>query len=98
MRESQEQRGHQLEKEKKEHKDEATKARKYYKESVDKCKTNWSNIMKLTQKRPLTTGEKEELESLKHCFTLTISADHQQSKQIPSWERTEQPGSTESLP
>ena len=91
---AQEERRYQLEEEKKEHKDDATKAREYYKESVDKCKANWSNIMKLTQKHPLTTGEEEELESLKHCFTLTISADYQQSKLIPSWGRTEQPGST----
>jgi len=29
-----------------------------------------------------------------HCFTLAISADYQQSKLIPSWGKTEQPGST----
>ena len=78
---AQEEQRYQLEEEKREHKDDATKAREYYKESVDKCKTNWSNIMQLTRKHPLTTGE--ELESLKHCFTLTISTDYQQSKLIP---------------
>ena len=31
---------------------------------------------------------------MQHCFTLTLSADYQQSKLIPSWGRTEQPGST----
>jgi hypothetical protein len=85
---AQEERRHQLEEEKKEHKDDATKAREYYKASVDKCKTNWCNINQLTRKHPLTAGEEEELESLKHCFTLTISADYQQSKLVPMWGRT----------
>ena len=31
---------------------------------------------------------------LQHCFTLVISADYQQSKLIPNWGATEQPGST----
>lgn len=30
---------------------------------------------------------------MKHCFTLTVSADYQQSKLIPYWWRREQPGS-----
>ena len=88
---AQEERHHQLEEELKKHKEDATKAREYYKDTVDKCKSNWSKIMQLTQKEQLTAGEKE---SLKHCFTLTISADYQQSKLIPTWGRTEQPGST----
>ena len=32
--------------------------------------------------------------STKHCFTATFSADFQQPKLIPSWGKTEQPGST----
>ena len=39
-------------------------------------------------------SEKEELQKLKHCFTLAVTADYQQSKLIPSWGRSEQPGST----
>lgn len=38
--------------------------------------------------------EQDDLEETKHCFTATISADYQQSKLIPSWGKTEQPGST----
>ena len=38
--------------------------------------------------------EREELESLQHSLTLMLSADYQQSKLIPSWGKTEQPGST----
>lgn len=46
--------------------------------------------MQLTNTSPLTATEREELESQKHCFTLTISADYQQSMLIPSWGKTEQ--------
>lgn len=42
----------------------------------------------------MTPAERDELETLQHCFTLTISADYQQSKLVPSWGKTEQPGST----
>ena len=38
--------------------------------------------------------EEEELASKRHVFTLTISADYQQSKLIPYWGKTAQPGST----
>ena len=61
---------------------------------MDKCQKNWSDIICLTSRRPLTPAERGELETLQHCFTLTISADYQQSKLIPSWGKTEQPGST----
>ena len=91
---AQEERRQQLKEERKQHKEDATKARVFYKDSVDKCKSSWSDIMQLTKKHPLTAGEKENLESQKHCFTLTISTDYQQSKLVPSWGRTEQPGST----
>lgn len=35
----------------------------------------------------------EMRERMQHCFTLTVSADNQQSKLVPSWGKTEQPGS-----
>lgn len=34
------------------------------------------------------------LEQLKHCFTLTISADYQMQKLVPYWGSSPQPGST----
>ena len=83
-----------LEEEMRQHKEDATKAREYYRECVDKCKKNWSDIMRLTSRRPLTPAERGELETLQHCFTPTISADYQQSKLILSWGKTEQPRST----
>ena len=59
---AQEERRQQLEEERKQHKEDATKARLFYKESVDKCKSSWSDIMQLTKKHSLTAGE-ENLES-----------------------------------
>ena len=85
---------HHLEEQIRQHKEAATKSREYYKTCQEKCKTSWSEIVRLTNKSHRTAVEREELESLQHCFTLTISADYQQSKLIPSWGKTEQPGST----
>ena len=82
-----------LEKELAEHKEIATKSREYYKANTEKCKKEWKEIMRLTNIKPLSKCDREELERTKHCFTLTISADYQQSKLIPSWGKTEQPGS-----
>ena len=85
---------HHLEEQIRQHKEAATKSREYYKTCQEKCKTSWSEIVRLTNKSHRTAVEREELESLQHCFTLTISADYQQSKLIPSWGKTEQPSST----
>ena len=76
------------------HKDTATKAREYYKATTERCKSQWSVIKRLTNISRPSRSEREELQSAQHCFTLTISADYQQSKLIPSWGRSEQPGST----
>ena len=83
-----------LERELQSHKDTATKARDYYKQMTDKCKQQWSKIKQLTAIRIPSRSEKEQLQIAQHSFTLTISADYQQSKLIPSWGKSEQPGST----
>ena len=83
-----------LEKELADHKTVATRSREYYKASIDRCKEQWAKIEQLTKMQVLTRREREDLEGAKHCFTATISADYQQSKLIPSWGKTEQPGST----
>lgn len=77
------------------HREAATKSRDEYKRVIEKSKKEWDEIMKLTNlDRVLTPSERDRLTMLKHCFTLTISADYQQSKLIPYWGRSEQPGST----
>lgn len=83
-----------LEEDLKQHKETATKAREYYKAATEKCKSQWSVIKRLTNVSRPSRSEREELHSAQHCFTLTISADYQQSKLIPSWGKSEQPGST----
>ena len=66
----------------------------YYKAAIDKCKQQWKKIVQLTDQRLLSRSEEEELVSIRHCSTATISADFQQSKLILSWGNTEQAGST----
>ena len=83
-----------LEEELADHKRVATQSREYYKTAIDKCHEQWAKIEQLTQKNALTRREREDLDGAKHCFTATISADYQQSKLIPSWGKTKQPGST----
>ena len=83
-----------LEEELKQHKITATKARDFYKNTTDRCRQQWNAISQLTMINSPTRHEREELQTARHCFTLVISADYQQSKLIPSWGRTEQPGST----
>ena len=70
------------------------RSREYYKASIDGCKEQWAKIEQLTKMQVLTRRELEDLEGVKHCFTATTSVDYQQSKLIPSWGKTEQPGST----
>ena len=41
---AQEERRQQLEEERKQHKEDATKAREFYKDSADKCKSSWSDM------------------------------------------------------
>ena len=83
-----------LEEELRQHKTTATIAREYYKSTIDRCRQQWNTISQLTTIRSPTRTERDELQTARHCFTLVISADYQQSKLIPSWGRTEQPGST----
>ena len=50
-----------------------------HKEAAGKSRDHYNTIIKKTRK---------------HSFKLTISADYQQSKLVPYWGRSEQPGST----
>ena len=72
----------------------AQSARTHYKETIDKCKTSWKRIEELSNKSKLVPEEQEELDRLQHCFSLVLSADFQQSKLVPHWGKTQQPGQT----
>ena len=77
-----------------EHKDIARESLEYYKEMKEKCCEQWKEITTLESKADRNTTEDEKLEQLKHCFTLTVSADYQMQKLVPYWGSSPQPGST----
>ena len=76
------------------HKEEASAARDFYNTRVKKCQSDWLEIGSLTSQENPSEETVSALMVAKHTFTLVISADYQQSKLIPHWGRTEQPGST----
>lgn len=77
-----------------EHKQEAAKSHKYYKEMVERCSKQWKTIQNLEEKTVLSVKEESELTNLKTTFTMTIDADYQMSKLIPYWGYSPQPAST----
>ena len=82
-----------LEDELQEHRTVARESLQYYKEVQEKCSQQWSRICELEVKSNKTEAE-DELSTLKHCFTLLLSADYQMQKLLPHWGRSPQPGST----
>jgi hypothetical protein len=76
------------------HKEEASASRDYFNEMIKKCATQWKEIEELAKEQSPSQETVTKLVVAKHTFTLVISADYQQSKLIPHWGRTEQPGST----
>ena len=91
---SHEQAVHDIEQELKGHKTSATESQEFYRSAVSKCSKMWGEIESLVAKTTLSTEENEELALKKHVFTLIISVDYQQSKLIPYWGSSAQPGST----
>ena len=85
-----------LERELKEHKEDASNARKFFHSMTSKCSEDWKAIVQLQSKdsHTLTDSERAKLDKLKRNFTLVLSCDYQMSKLIPQWGRTEQPGQT----
>ena len=74
-----------LENELQTHRDVARESLQYYKESEEKCAKQWARICELEVKSSKTEAEKDELSTLKHCFTLLLSADYQMQKLLPYW-------------
>ena len=83
-----------IEQELKGHKAIATESQAFYRETTSKCFQMWNDIEALMKKTVLSAAEEELLDSKKHAFTLILSADYQQSKLIPYWGNSAQPGST----
>ena len=78
----------------KSHKEEASAGRDYYNTTVLTCKENWAKIVQLSSTPDPTSETLAQLATAQHLFTLVLSADYQQSKLIPHWGHSEQPGST----
>ena len=81
-----------LEKELKEHKDNASSSRAYYRDMVQICKDDWNKIRLFESKSTLSTHEIDDMQCLMDKFTLVLSIDYQQAKLIPHWGETAQPG------
>ena len=85
-----------LKEKKRQHSTNAANARKFYNESIQKCREAWIEIQSILG-IPISERTQEEtskLLALQHLFTVVISADYQQAKLIPHWGRSAQPGST----
>ena len=76
------------------HKLVAKTSQEYHLEMVKRCTTQWRRIAELQGKTALSPEEEKELSRLKQLFSLTIGADYQMSKFVPSWGTSPQPGST----
>ena len=83
-----------IETEKKVHKEDAFKAREFHHTMMERCRSVWKKIAEFEQKSTLSEADIDQLEALKHQFTLVLSADYQQAKLLPHWGRTAQPGQT----
>ena len=77
-----------------EHKTIALRSHQSHQETTKRCCEQWQSIQSMEALPSLTDDQMEELDKLKQKFTLTLSADYQMSKLVPSWGLSPQPGST----
>ena len=66
----------------------------YYNQMVKKCRKEWEEISKLSRELNPSQDTVTKLTVAKQTLMLVLSADFQQSKLIPHWDKTEQPGTT----
>ena len=76
------------------HRSKAQQSHDYYNEESTRCSEERNTIQSLETKAVLTDEEKETLLGLKSRFNLVVCADYQNSKLIPYWGLSAQPGST----
>ena len=69
------------------------KSHKHYSELRQRCRKEWEEIKQL-EGQNRTDEEEQKLATLRHSFTLTMSADYQMSKLVPYWGLSPQPSST----
>ena len=74
------------------HKETASDARAHYRDVTLNCKDEWNTICRLQNTTQRSTSEMQQLEEATNTFCLVLSADYQQSKLVPHWDATAQPG------
>ena len=81
-------------KQKKVHKEDVFKAREFHQTTIERCRSVWTKIAEFKQKSTISELDTDQLEALKHHFTLVLSAHYQQVKLLPHWGGTAQLGQT----
>jgi len=77
-----------------EHKTEADRELKYYRQQTNKSRFSYLNIQELFEKKIRTKKDNQLLEKLVNEMSFTLSFDYQQSKLTPHWGFSAQPGDT----
>jgi hypothetical protein len=77
-----------------EHRTDADNELRHYRELTNKSRTLYCCIEELQRKSPKTERDKTKLRELTGQVTFTLSLDYQQSKLIPHWGFSPQPGET----
>ena len=72
------------------HKEGTSDSHKCHNEAIKRCKDTWSKMVELENKSG--AEDNNELQRLKASFILVICAEYQQSKLIPYWGNSPQPG------
>ena len=60
--------------EKKVHKEDTFKAHQFHHTMIERCRSVWKKIAEFEQKSTLSEADTDQLEALKHQFTLVLSA------------------------
>ncbi|MCP4112723.1 MAG: hypothetical protein GY749_45545, partial [Desulfobacteraceae bacterium] len=77
-----------------EHRTDADNELRHYRQQTDKCRSLYRHIEELQRKDSETKRDKTKLQELIGQVTFTLSLDYQQSKLIPHWGFSPQPGET----
>ena len=79
-----------------EHKLDAKKILDHYRSITKECSETWKTIIELSKQDSISliSEESEQLVSLKKNFSVVLSFDYQQNKNLPHWGYSEQPGET----
>jgi hypothetical protein len=77
-----------------EHRMEANRELCHYREQTSESRSSYLHIQQIQEKKRRTGEDERQLQKLMDEITFTLSLDYQQSKLIPHWGNTSQPGET----